>query len=261
MAAGASMLLAAPRSHCSSDAKNGKSWFVKPWTSFQAAASLPDKVPGYERVHVIKRTYFTISLFTQLRDLNSSQEIFVKSARHLISIILSEALNFVPFMPKIVNTPVDGATYTGLEMTDVENLCVVSILRAADSMADHISHHLPGLPVGKILIQRDEKTAKPNVFFKKFPKNIQAKRVILVDPMLATGGSAAEAIQILKDDGVPEHCILMVCIVAADEGLQLLTKRFPQVRIVCGEIDRGLNSQKYIVPGLGDFGDRFFGTN
>jgi hypothetical protein len=139
-------------------------------------------------------------------------------------------------------------------------MCVVSILRAADSMADSISHQYPGIPVGKILIQRDEETALPKLFFSKLPQDIKTRHVLLVDPMLATGGSASQAVRVLKEAGVKEEHIIMLSIVAAPEGLKALAAQHPQVRVLCGEVDEKLNSKAYIVPGLGDFGDRFFGT-
>lgn len=133
-------------------------------------------------------------------------------------------MSLLPGKPRTVSTPVPGASYSGLTLPDpVNDLCVVSILRAADSMADELSHRFPGIPVGKILIQRDEETALPKLFFSKLPKDVKTRLVFLVDPMLATGGSASAAIRVLQEAGVKDEHIIMLSIVAAPEGLQVRT--------------------------------------
>lgn len=203
-----------------------------------------------------------VSLFTCLRSKDSKQADFVRATRTLTGLILNEAMSLLPSEPRTICTPVPGASYCGLLLPDpTTDLCVVSILRAADSMADAISHQFPGIPVGKILIQRDEETALPTLFFSKLPKDIRTRLVFLVDPMLATGGSASQAVRVLKEAGVKEEHIIMLSIVAAPEGLKALAAQHPKVRVLCGEVDDKLNSKAYIVPGLGDFGDRFFGTD
>jgi uracil phosphoribosyltransferase len=166
-----------------------------------------------------------VSLFTCLRSKDSKQSDFVSATRTLTGLILNEAMSLLPSQPRTVSTPVPGASYSGLTLPDpITDLCVVSILRAADSMADQISRHYPGVPVGKILIQRDEETALPKLFFSKLPKDIPTRLVFLVDPMLATGGSASAAIRVLEEAGVKEEHIVMLSIVAAPEGLQVTVK-------------------------------------
>ena len=115
--------------------------------------------------------------------------------------------------------------------------------------------------IGKILIQRDEKTAEPHLLYSKLPPDIADRYCLLLDPMLATGGSVLCAIEVLLQAGVSADRIIFVNLIASPEGLANLQARFPQVRIVTGVIDEGLNEQKYIVPGLGDFGCRYFGTD
>eukprot|EP00277_Geminigera_cryophila_P038427 CAMPEP_0173090592 /NCGR_PEP_ID=MMETSP1102-20130122/27052_1 /TAXON_ID=49646 /ORGANISM="Geminigera sp., Strain Caron Lab Isolate" /LENGTH=228 /DNA_ID=CAMNT_0013975577 /DNA_START=159 /DNA_END=845 /DNA_ORIENTATION=- len=223
---------------------------------------LPALIPGRSNMHVLRRTPYTVSLYTCLRSKDSKQADFVAATRTLTNLIFNEAMSLLPMFPRSVRTPVPGATYDGLSLPDPStDLCVVSILRAADSMADCISNQYPGIPIGKILIQRDEVTALPKLFFSKLPKDIKSRLVLLVDPMLASGGSANQAIKVLKEGGVMEEHIIMLCIVAAPEGLQALANAHPKVRVLCGEVDQLLNAQAYIVPGLGDFGDRFFGTD
>ena len=117
---------------------------------------------------------------------------------------------------------------------------------------------LPWAPVGFIGLERDEQTAIATEYYQKFPKNLADKQVIILDPMLATGGSLLDTITAVKGKGAKN--VSCVCIVAAPEGIQLLQENYPDVVIYVAAIDEKLNSQKYIYPGLGDFGDRYFGT-
>jgi uracil phosphoribosyltransferase len=120
-----------------------------------------------------------------------------------------------------------------------------------------------GGKIGKILIQRDESQAsKPaKLFYSKLPADIKDHHVLLLDPMLATGGSAVAAVSVMLDAGVPQDHITFVNLIAAPEGVRTLLGKFPHVQAVCGMVDESLNSHKYIVPGIGDFGDRYFGTD
>jgi uracil phosphoribosyltransferase len=115
--------------------------------------------------------------------------------------------------------------------------------------------------IGKILIQRNEETAEPILFYSKLPKDIANRYVLLLDPMLATGGSVCKAIEVLKEKGVNEKKIIFINLISCPEGIKKVFKEFPNVKIVTGFIDKKLNSKAYILPGLGDFGDRYFGTN
>lgn len=223
---------------------------------------LPAIVPGGGCTNhfVLRRTPYTVSLYTSLRAKETKQADFVSATRKLTALLLNEAMSLLPTFPRTIQTPC--GPYRGLELPEPStDLCVVSILRAADSMAESISHQHPGIPVGKILIQRDEETAQPKLFFAKLPKDIKSRFVLLVDPMLATGGSARQAIAEIKKAGVPDANIIMLSIVAAPEGLQALAAAHPRVRVLVGEVDERLNERAYIVPGLGDFGDRYYGTD
>jgi uracil phosphoribosyltransferase len=115
-------------------------------------------------------------------------------------------------------------------------------------------------PAGKILIQRDEATAQPKLYYSKLPPDVATRNILLCDPMLATGGSAKCALQVLVDAGVPPARIIFINVVSCPEGIELLHAAFPEVTIVTGEIDPILDEHKYIVPGLGDYGDRYYGT-
>jgi len=112
--------------------------------------------------------------------------------------------------------------------------------------------------IGKILIQRDEETSQPKLFYDKLPEDIADRWVLLLDPMLATGGSALMAVEVLKSRGVPEEHILFLNLIASPEGAKRFAEQVPKVRVVTAFVDQGLDEKNYIVPGLGDFGDRFY---
>ncbi len=134
----------------------------------------------------------------------------------------------------------------------------VPILRAGTGMLDGIIRVIPNAKIGHIGMYRNEETFKPVNYFFKVPKDIEDREVIILDPMLATGGSAIDAIEILKEKGVKK--LKFLSIIAAPEGVERVEKEHPDVQIYCAHIDECLNENKYIVPGLGDAGDRIFGT-
>ena len=139
-----------------------------------------------------------------------------------------------------------------------KKLAVVPILRAGLGMVDGMLEMIPAAKVGHIGLYRDPETAKPVEYYCKLPADCANREVFVVDPMLATGGSAIAAIQMLKDKGVKS--IRFMCIIAAPEGVKALTDAHPDVDLYIGALDDHLNEHKYIVPGLGDAGDRIFGT-
>jgi uracil phosphoribosyltransferase len=139
-----------------------------------------------------------------------------------------------------------------------EDIVIVPILRAGLGMIEPIMELFPNVSVGYVGIQRDEETALPSEYYAKMP-NLENRTVLITDPMLATGGSASHAISIVKK-GNPKKVVLL-SIVSAPEGIEFVCREHPDVQIVTAAIDRGLNSRKYILPGLGDFGDRLYGTS
>ena len=139
-----------------------------------------------------------------------------------------------------------------------DNYAFVPILRAGMGMLDGVISVVPNAKIGHIGMYRNEKTFEPVNYFFKVPKDVQKREVILLDPMLATGGSAVDSINLLKSKGVKK--IKFLCIIAAPEGLELVGKMHPDVKIYCASVDKKLNTNKYIVPGLGDAGDRIYGT-
>lgn len=197
-------------------------------------------------------------LFTKIRDRCTPSAEFRRYARRLMAIIIEEALLYVQPRDVQVETPVPGCIFDGVTVA-TDSIVAISIIRAGDSMLDIFLELVPEASAGKILIQRNEETASPEHFYSKVPP-LKDKNVVLLDPMLATGGSAIVAIRIVIERGALEENITFVNVISCPEGLAAIRGTFPRVKIVTGFIDSGLNKKKYIVPGLGDFGDRYFGT-
>lgn len=154
-----------------------------------------------------------------------------------------------------IETPMEKAM---VPMIKRKKLAVVPILRAGLGMVDGILSLVPTAKVGHVGMYRDEETLQPKEYYCKLPEDIDQRLVLIVDPMLATGGSADAAIEFVKKQGAKQ--IKFASIIAAPEGIKMLTEKHPDIQIYCGSIDRQLNENGYILPGLGDAGDRIFGT-
>jgi uracil phosphoribosyltransferase len=196
-------------------------------------------------------------LYTKIRDKNTSRSEFIFSSDRIMRLLIEEALNQLPIKTKTISTPLNSK-FIGAEFGG--KICAVSIIRAGESMEKAVREVCDKIRIGKILIQRDEKTAKPILFYSKLQSDISKRDVLLLDPMLATGGSVCKAIEVLLSKGVKQEKIIFVNILSCPEGIKKLQDAYPKVKIVTGFIDESLNSKSYIVPGLGDFGDRYFGT-
>jgi len=192
-------------------------------------------------------------ILTRLRDASTEPAQFRALARQLTLLLAVEATRDLPVREHTVQTPLETTQGHSL----AQPIVAVPILRAGLGMLEAITELFTEVRVGYIGLERDETTAVARAYYCKLPP-IGASRVLLLDPMLATGGSAAQAIEVLLKAGAQD--IVHICVVAAPEGVRLLNERFPQVRIVAASIDRGLNDRKFILPGLGDFGDRLYGT-
>ena len=190
----------------------------------------------------------------ELRDARTSPPAFRRAANRISVLLAAEALRDVPVATTVVATPL-GPADGRVVRTDV---VVVPVLRAGLGMLDAVLELLPAARVGHIGLQRDEATAIASRYYSKLPPNMADSFVLMIDPMLATGGSAAAAIDLIKTAGA--RTIRMICIVSAPEGVALLEGRHPDVVVYTPVIDRELNPHKFIVPGLGDFGDRLYGT-
>jgi uracil phosphoribosyltransferase len=190
----------------------------------------------------------------ELRNVRTAPPEFRRAANRISVLLAAEALKDVPAMPATVTTPL-GPADGKVVRTDV---VVVPVLRAGLGMLDAVLELLPSARVGHIGLQRDEATAIASKYYTKLPRDLANSYVLMIDPMLATGGSAVAAIDLIKASGA--RTIRMICIVAAPEGVALVERHHPDVSVYTPVVDRELNPHKYIVPGLGDFGDRLYGT-
>jgi uracil phosphoribosyltransferase len=190
----------------------------------------------------------------ELRDVTTTPPDFRRAANRISVLLAAEALRDVPTVPETVITPL-GPADGKVVRTDV---VVVPVLRAGLGMLDAVLELLPAARVGHIGLQRDEATAIASKYYTKLPPNLANSYVLMIDPMLATGGSAVAAIDLIKDAGA--RTIRMICIVAAPDGVELVARHHGDVAVYTPVIDRELNIHKFIVPGLGDFGDRLYGT-
>lgn len=207
-----------------------------------------------EKVHVMNHPLVAHKL-TIMRNKNTSTKDFRELVSEIGMFITYEALRDLPLTTKSIATPLcpmEAPTLAG------KKIAVVPILRAGLGLVDGVLRMVPSARVGHIGMFRDEETLEPHTYFCKMPKDIAERDILIVDPMLATGGSAAAAIDEMKKRGC-KHIKLMV-LVAAPEGIKCITEKHPDVEIFCGAVDSHLNEHGYIVPGLGDAGDRIFGT-
>ena len=190
-----------------------------------------------------------------LRDKKTGTKEFREIISELGEMLCYEAMKDAKTYETEIQTPMEKMK---VRKIDRDNYALVRILRAGTGMLDGIINVVPNAKIGHIGMYRDEETFKPNVYFFKVPKDIEKREVLILDPMLATGGSAVDAIKMMKEDGVKK--IKFLCLIAAPEGIKAVEEKYPDVQIFCTAIDRQLNEKAYILPGLGDAGDRIFGT-
>ncbi|CED83774.1 prtase-like protein [Phaffia rhodozyma] len=241
-----------------------------------------------QNAYTLHQTAQLEGLLTILRDKETGRGDFVFTANRVIRLLVEEGLNSLPVYPKQITTPL-GDVYAGVGFKG--KICGVSILRAGEAMEQGLREVARTVRLGKILIQRDEETAEAKLFYSKLPEDIAERHVLLLDPMLATGGSVIKAVQVVMENGVPEENIMFLNLIAAPEGMKKVCDLYPKMRVITAKIDVGLNDvrphiiilllysplhpidssyhpcllvglsnlqKKYIVPGLGDFGDRYF---
>ncbi len=203
-------------------------------------------------IHVSKHPLVADSL-RGLRDMTTQPDEFRTLARKVITLLLYEATADLPVRRGVVRTPLADAPALEVE----REVVAIPVLRAGLGLLAPVLELLPHVSVGYIGLERDEETALARIYYKKLPA-LQGKVPLLLDPMLATGGSGAQALDLIKEAG--GHNPRMICVVAAPEGVRKIEEHHPEVRIFTAAMDHGLNPKAYIVPGLGDFGDRLFGT-
>ncbi|MBX8463919.1 uracil phosphoribosyltransferase [Deinococcus sp. RIT780] len=190
-----------------------------------------------------------------MRDVHTGVKEFRELAGELSLLLAYEAMRDLETVQETVQTPITQAEFP---MLSGKKLALVAILRAGLIMTDAIVQLVPAAKVGHIGLYRDPKSLLPVAYYNKLPTDIAERRVFLTDPMLATGGSAVAAIERLKEAGATS--IKLMCILAAPEGIALIEREHPDVEMVVAAVDSHLNDHGYIVPGLGDAGDRIYGT-
>lgn len=189
-----------------------------------------------------------------MRDKKTGTKEFRELASEIAMFLCYEALRDAEAEEIEVETPIAKTT---VKRVNEDKYVFVPILRAGMGMSDGITRIIPNAKIGVIGIYRNEETLEPVRYYYKVPKDIKNREAILLDPMLATGGSAIDAIKMMKQDGVKK--IKFLCLIAAPEGIKRVEEAYPDVQIYCAKIDDHLNDIGYIVPGLGDAGDRIFG--
>lgn len=189
-----------------------------------------------------------------MRDKHTGTKEFRELASEIAMFLCYEAMKDAKTDEIEIETPI---TKTKVQKLNEDKYAFIPILRAGMGMSDGITRIIPNAKIGVIGLYRNEETLEPVRYYYKVPKDIKEREVILLDPMLATGGSAIDAIKMIKEDGVKK--IKFLCLIAAPEGIKKLEETHPDVQIYCAKIDDHLNEVGYIVPGLGDAGDRIFG--
>tara|TARA_B100000965_G_scaffold339611_1_gene307354 strand:- start:111 stop:728 length:618 start_codon:yes stop_codon:yes gene_type:complete len=203
-------------------------------------------------LHIVDHP-LAVHILTLLRDKDTDPAHFRNLCEQLTYFMIVESTRELKTKDVFVETPVEGCQGIALE----RSLVVVPILRAGLAMLQPFLKVLPDVSVGYVGLERDETTAQARSYYLKLPE-LKGRDVLILDPMLATGGSAKKALEQVYGEGPAS--VMMVSIVAAPEGVDLLTSAFPDLPIFTASLDRALNGQRFIVPGLGDFGDRLFGT-
>ena len=189
-----------------------------------------------------------------IRDLDTGHKKFRELATEITMFVCYEALKEVKTEEVTIQTPLAKAPCRRI----ADDIVVVPILRAGVGMLEGILELVPTARVGFLGMYRDEETARPVAYYQRLPRESRTGLNIVIDPMLATGGSTVAAIDVLKEAGAKD--VVVVCIVTCPEGLEAVGKAHPDVKVYAASIDSHLNDQSFIVPGLGDAGDRLFGT-
>ena len=207
-----------------------------------------------EKVHVLDHPLLQHKL-SILRDESTGVKDFRQVVSEIATLMCYEATRDLPMEEVEIKTPITTAKFKTIAG---KKLAIVPVLRAGLGMVDGMLELVPSAKVGHIGLYRDETTHEPHEYFCKLPGNIEDREVFVLDPMLATGGSAKDAIKLLKERGTRK--ITFICIIAAPEGVRVFHEAYPDIPLYIGALDRCLNENAYICPGLGDAGDRIFGT-
>lgn len=221
-----------------------------------ASAQVDQPLPS--SLHVLPMTPQVKGLHTFIRNKDTPRDEFIFYSRRLIRLTIEFALSLLPFKETVVETP-QGIPYRGSRIA-TNKIIGVSVLRAGETMEQALSEVCKDVRIGKILIQNNLETAEPELYYLRLPRDIKDYMVILMDATVATGAAAMMAIRVLLDHDVPEKNILVVSLLMAASGVHSIAYTFPQVRIVSSAVDPEINEKFFVKPGIGNFGDRYFGT-
>ncbi|XP_043591584.1 uridine-cytidine kinase-like 1 isoform X2 [Bombus pyrosoma] len=197
-------------------------------------------------------------LHTFIRNKETYRDEFIFYSKRLIRLVIEYALSLLPFEDVRVETP-QGVLYHG-KRAATDKICGVSILRAGETMEQAVRDVCKDIRIGKILIQTNQQTGEPELYYLRLPKDIKDYKVILMDATVATGAAAIMAIRVLLDHDVAEENVLLVSLLMAESGVHSIAYAFPRVKIVTSALDPVINEKFYVLPGIGNFGDRYFGT-
>ncbi|KAI8911227.1 uridine-cytidine kinase-like 1-like protein [Powellomyces hirtus] len=218
---------------------------------FDAKKELPTTLRTLKPTNELK------ALLTIIRDRSTSRHDFIFYAERLSRMIVERGLTELPFEEVDVTTPTSrvykGVTWKG-------EVCGVSVIRSGATMEQGLRSVVKDIPIGKMLIQTDQSTGEPQLHYCKLPNDVSSRYVLLSDAQIATGAAALMAIRVILDHDVPQERILFLSLIASPAGLHTIARAFPQVRVVVAEVDKEIDEQGHIVPGFGNFGDRYFGT-
>jgi len=200
----------------------------------------------------IKKIFSTI-----LRDKTTTHPEFREAAHTLSQILAHEAIAHIETEQFNIETPIEKTAGTRLK----PSVILVPILRSGITMVHPFLHYFKNAKIGVVGLKRDEKTAQAHWYYENIPSIDKNTKIIILDPMIATGGTGIEVLKMLKERGVKEEDIIFASIVCSPEGINNIKSQFPNITILTAAVDEKLNKNKFIVPGLGDFGDRYFGTD
>merc|ERR1711990_701992 len=217
-----------------------------------------ENVPFPASLHLLPKTSQNTGIQTIIRNKNTSRDDFIFYSERLMRQVFEHALSFLPHQKHLVNTQ-QGKVYEGVKFSGV-GLCGVSILRAGETMERALMKVTKDIRLGKILIQTDSETHNPELYFLRLPRGIKDDHVILMDASVATGAAAMMAIRVLLDHDVLEENILLVSLLMAAPGVHAIAYAYPKVKIITAAVDPEISPDYRIMPGLGNFGDRYFGT-
>jgi len=214
--------------------------------------------PRPDSLYVLESTRQVRGLHTFIRNRLTSRDEFIFYSKRLMRLLIEYGLSMLPFKNVVVDTP-QGVPYQGKRL-DASKICGVSILRAGECLEPALSEVLKEIRLGKILIQTNFDTGEPELHYLRLPKDIKDSYVMLTDATVATGAAAMMAIRVLLDHDVPPQNIMLLSLLMAESGVHSLAYAFPGVRLVTTDVDPEVNDSFHILPGIGNFGDRYFGT-